>query len=113
MKKFLKILLGATSLLFTILPLAYSETSQNDSTETAGQYLNSSTITTKVKSALLAKKDIDSTKINVQSEAASNGKTIVILTGTQKSQALVELAGLTAKQVNGVTKVINNLTVAK
>ena len=114
MKKTLTIILGTIGLSLAALPVAQADNLQNGSTETTGQYMSASAITAKVKTALLSKKNLDSTRIKVQSETVSNNpdKYIVILTGTQKSQNLVDLAGLTVKEVDGVTKVINKLTVA-
>lgn len=113
MKKILNILSVAAVLSVTTVPFVLAQNVQNNNTETTGQYVNSSVVTAKVKSALLAQKNIDSSTINVQSETVTNNKIIVILTGTQKNETQIELAVLTAKNVKGVSKVINKLTVSQ
>lgn len=113
MKQALKPLFFLLGLTFAAAQVVHAETTQNDSTETTGQYANASSITAKVKSALLAKKGLDSTKISVQSETVENNKTIVLLTGTQKTQTQIDLAVATTKQVKGVTKVVNKLSIGE
>jgi len=113
MKKVLNMLVVSIGLSLVVLPLAYAETIKDENIETTSQYVDSSAITAKVKSVLLAKKGVDSTKISVQSEAAADGQIVVILTGTQPSTAQINLAGLTAMNVKGVAKVVNKLTVAR
>lgn len=72
----------------------------------AGEYLDDSTLTTKVKAALLAKKGLSSTEISVETYHG-----VVQLSGFVDSAAQVRTAGLTARGVKGVKRVKNNLSV--
>jgi hyperosmotically inducible protein len=74
--------------------------------EKAGQYIDDSAITTKVKSALLAKKGISSVEITVETFHG-----VVQLSGFVDTAAQVKLAGRTAAGVKGVREVKNSLNV--
>lgn len=75
-------------------------------TESTGQYFDDSVITTKVKSDLLAAKDIKSGNITV-----NTFKGVVQLSGFVNSPAQVLKAGQIASKVTGVVKVENDLIV--
>lgn len=72
----------------------------------AGEYVDDSTITAKVKSALLAKKGVSSADISVETYHG-----VVQLSGFVDSAEQVRLAGQTARTVGGVKEVKNNLNV--
>ncbi|MCD6045690.1 MAG: hypothetical protein K0R48_853 [Gammaproteobacteria bacterium] len=74
--------------------------------ESTGEYIDDSAITTKVKTALLAEKEISSTSISVETF-----KGTVQLSGFVASQAQVARAGEVTSKVEGVKAVHNNLLV--
>jgi len=74
--------------------------------ESTGQYVDSSVMTTKVKTALLNTKGIDSTNISV-----TTYKGTVQLSGFVNSDAQKQLAEHVAESVKGVTGVENDLIV--
>ena len=74
--------------------------------EKTGTYVDDSTITTKVKSDLLAAKDISSTHISV---ATTNG--VVTLTGTAATTQESNKAAEIARGVAGVKDVKNDIHV--
>ncbi len=76
--------------------------------ESMGQYVDNSVITLKIKSKLMADPDLKSMAISVMSQ---NGQ--VKLTGYVNTDAQKEKAGKLAKQVEGVTSVMNVLVVKK
>lgn len=72
----------------------------------AGEYVDDSTLTAKVKSALLAKKGVPSAEISVETYHG-----VVQLSGFVDNAGQARLAGRTARGVNGVKEVRNNLNV--
>lgn len=72
----------------------------------AGEVLDDASITAKVKTALIAAPDLKALQINV--DTVFN---VVTLTGTVASEGLRQQAETTAKAVEGVREVKNNLTV--
>lgn len=74
--------------------------------ETAGQYVDDSVITTKVKSAILGDPALKVTQISVETY---QGK--VLLSGFVDSPQSVQRAGEVARSVEGVKEVKNNLVV--
>lgn len=72
--------------------------------QTAGEMIDDTTITTKVKSALLAEKDVNSYDIQVET---FNGT--VQLAGFVDSQWQIDKAAQVASAVQGVQHVKNNL----
>ncbi|MBL8503437.1 MAG: BON domain-containing protein [Rhodocyclaceae bacterium] len=72
----------------------------------AGEYVDDSTLTAKVKSALLAKKGVPSAEISVETYHG-----VVQLSGFVDSAEQVRQAGRTAAGVGGVKEVKNNLNV--
>ncbi|OIZ95026.1 transporter [Candidatus Rickettsiella isopodorum] len=76
--------------------------------ETTGQYVDSSVITLKVKSKLLADPAIKGLAISVMSYKGQ-----VKLTGFADNWSQKQKAGMLAKQVEGVTGVTNNIVVKK
>lgn len=71
---------------------------------TGGEVIDDSAITTKVKSALLAEKDVNSFDIKVKTFEG-----VVQLSGFVDSQWQIDKAVQTAASVNGVLKVKNDL----
>lgn len=76
--------------------------------ETTGQYVDSSVITLKVKSKLLADPDVKGLAISVTSYKGQ-----VKLSGFANNWAQKQKAGMLAKQVEGVTGVTNAIVVKK
>ena len=74
--------------------------------EKSGAYVDDSWITTKVKSDLLATKDISSTNISVKTT-----KGVVTLTGTAKTATESNKAAQVARGVSGVTIVENDIRI--
>jgi osmotically-inducible protein OsmY len=74
--------------------------------EKTGTYVDDSSITTKVKSDLLATKDISSTHISVNT---TNG--VVTLTGTAASAKESDKAAEVARGVSGVKAVKNDIRI--
>jgi hyperosmotically inducible protein len=75
-------------------------------TESTGQYVDNTVITTKVKSALLANDEVKSFAISVESV-----KGVVQLSGFVDTAAQKSAAGKAASAVPGVKRVMNNLIV--
>jgi hyperosmotically inducible protein len=76
--------------------------------EKTGDYIGDSALTTKVKAALMAEKNLKSLPISVES---TDG--VVTLSGELASSAQVKQAVKVTKNVGGVDDVHNSLTVAK
>lgn len=77
-----------------------------NSTETTGQYVEGTAITTSVKAKLLADSDISSFDISVDTTGG-----VVTLTGTVDTQDQKNKAESIAKTVDGVTSVKNQLKI--
>lgn len=75
-------------------------------TESTGQYVDDTVITTKVKTALFEQPSLKSAQINVETY-----KGVVQLSGFITSQANVNTAVQTARNVHGVTSVKNDMIV--
>ena len=71
---------------------------------TAGQYIDDTTITARVKAAIYQEPTLKSAEINVETF-----KGRVQLSGFVSTRANVERAGVVAKGINGVTAVNNDL----
>jgi hyperosmotically inducible protein len=74
--------------------------------EKTGDFLSDSALTAKVKTALIAEKDLKSMKIDVDSKDG-----VVTLTGELPSTAMITQAETATKAVKGVKEVHNNLSV--
>lgn len=74
--------------------------------ESAGDYIDDSVITTKVKAAILAEPKLKSTEVNVETY-----KGVVQLSGFVANPADIGKAGEVARGVNGVKSVKNDLHV--
>lgn len=74
--------------------------------ESAGQYVDSSSITTQVKAALLNTPNLNSTAISVETF-----KGVVQLSGFVDSSAQSAMAQNVAQNVSGVKQVVNSLVV--
>lgn len=103
MKNFLILIIALVFSGFVINLTACASTA---STESTGQYVDNSVITTKVKTALLNNSQIPSRNITVTSY-----KGTVQLSGFVENQQQIDLAGQIASQVTGVTQVKNDLIV--
>jgi hyperosmotically inducible protein len=86
------------------LPLAKPAVAEGAG-ETTGEYVDDSMLTTKVKAALLAEKNLKSLDISVES---TDG--VVTLSGAVVSSAQIKQAVDVAKHVKGVKDVHNSLT---
>lgn len=73
--------------------------------ESAGQYLDDTVITTKVKTGILEEQSLKVFQISVKSYQG-----IVRLSGAVETEHNKATAGVVASRVTGVTKVINDLT---
>lgn len=89
-----------------LIAISLSGCASTPSSESTGQYLDSSAITTQVKTALLTKKGLDSMDISV-----TTYKDVVQLSGFVPSSNQVNLAMQAAESVTGVKNVINNLVI--
>lgn len=87
----------------TITMVACSATPTQEST---GQYVDSSSITTQVKAALLNTPNLNSASISVETF-----KGVVQLSGFVDSSAQSAMAQAAAQKVNGVKRVVNALIV--
>ena len=76
--------------------------------EKTGEFLSDSALTAKVKTALIAEKDLKSMAINVDTKDG-----VVTLTGELPTAASVTQAETATKNVKGVKAVQNQLTVKK
>ncbi len=74
--------------------------------ESTGQYIDDATITTKVKAALIADKQLKATQVSVETTQGT-----VQLTGTVDNKNQESEALRVANQVNGVRSVTDLLTV--
>ncbi len=91
--------------LVTAMPIAAC-TASSSTTDSTGQYVDDSAITTKVKTALLGDAGLKSFAIGVTTD-----KDVVHLSGTVNSDQLRAYAGHVAAGVPGVRGVVNNLAV--
>jgi osmotically-inducible protein OsmY len=89
---------AAVSMLFAI---GCASTSTQEST---GEYLDDSTITTKVKTAIFNEPSLKVAQINVKTY-----KAVVQLSGFVDSKADINTAGSIARSVKGVTSVENDI----
>ena len=103
MQTLLKILIVFFASFFFLTTVGCSSTS---TTESTGEYIDSSAITAKVKAALFDKLGADSMNIKVKTF-----KDHVQLSGFVKSQKVKDSAGNIAQSVNDVNKVTNDLIV--
>lgn len=87
---------------------AVDDMNDNGAKRSVGTAIDDSVITGKVKTALVGAEDIDAMKINVDTR---NG--VVELSGAVKNDAEKQLAEKLAGDVDGVTSVVNRLSVAK
>tara|TARA_R110000787_G_scaffold211281_3_gene321131 strand:+ start:75756 stop:76070 length:315 start_codon:yes stop_codon:yes gene_type:complete len=103
MRQFSKVrsVIAVIALLFTVA--ACEATSGR---ETAGEYIDDSTITTKVKAALLNEPALKSMQIDV-----TTFKNVVQLSGFVDNSATKVRAGQIARSTEGVTNVKNDLVV--
>ncbi|MNR84286.1 Osmotically-inducible protein Y precursor [compost metagenome] len=76
--------------------------------KSAGQIVDDTVVTTKVKSALLADSDVKGLDVVVETS-----KGIVSLSGAVNNQAQIDRAAKIAGSVEGVNSVLNNLTIKK
>lgn len=97
LKRFSAILMAA-SMLFAI---GCASTSTHES---IGEYIDDSTITSKVKSAIFNEPSLKGWQINVETY-----KSVVQLSGFANSTADIDTAGSVARSVKGVVSVKNDL----
>lgn len=95
--------IGILSMVGFLPQITWANTATN---ETAGQYIEGSTITANIKTRLLADPDVKSLNISVTTE-----KGVVTLSGSVESQAQVDKAVSIAKEVKGVNSVDNQLKI--
>jgi osmotically-inducible protein OsmY len=85
-------------------PILLSACGSTPTRESTGQYVDDSTITTKVKADFVTDKTVDSTNIKVETF-----KGTVQLSGFAKSQAEINRAVQIARNVTGVQSVKNDI----
>ena len=93
------------AVLLAAMPIA-AFTASSSTTDSTGQYVDDSAITTKVKAALLGDAGLKSFDISVTTD-----KDVVHLSGTVSSDHLRAYAGEVAAGIPGVRGVVNNLGV--
>jgi hyperosmotically inducible protein len=98
---------GGTTATTPASPSTPAEAATADN-KSAGEAVDDTVTTTKVKTALLADSDIKGLQINVDT---SNG--VVTLSGAVDNQTQIDRAGKLAADVQGVKSVTNNLTIKK
>ncbi|SFN54739.1 BON domain-containing protein [Xenorhabdus japonica] len=86
------------------MAMAISACAPTATTESTGNYIDDTVITTKIKSALLSDKVLKSTEINVETF-----KGRVQLSGFVRSPEDIKRAIQIAKEVKGVNTVINSI----
>lgn len=95
-------ILVTSSLFFGLPTISYA--ADQAKTETAGQYVDDATITTKVKAALLNEPNMNSSNINVETY-----KGVVQISGFVANKSIKNRAEELAKSVSGVKKVENDI----
>jgi len=101
---FIRTTLAATAAAVIALTAAGCAVSRGQ--ESVGAYVDDATITTQIKSRMLADKDVAGTSISVETL-----KGTVILSGFAKSSMERSTAEKIARDVNGVTMVKNEIAV--
>jgi osmotically-inducible protein OsmY len=96
----------ATSLLSIIAVAGLMGCASTATSESTGQYIDDTAITTKVKAAILDQPTLKSAEINVETF-----KGVVQLSGFVSSQDNVNTAMNTARSVKGVSSVKNDMRV--
>ena len=96
----------ATSLLSILAVAGLMGCASTATSESTGQYIDDTTITTKVKAAILDQPTLKSAEINVETF-----KGVVQLSGFVSSQDNVNTAMNTARSVKGVSSVKNDMRV--
>jgi osmotically-inducible protein OsmY len=86
--------------------VAFLGCTPSKNTESAGEFIDDSVITTKVKAAVLEESSLKSLQVSVKSY-----KGVVQLSGFVDSAESARLAGKLASGVQGVSKVTNDLIV--
>lgn len=86
--------------------LLFPACSSTSTRESTGEYIDSSTITTKVKAALVSDELVHATEVKV-----TTYKGIVQLSGFVSTQAEKDRAAIVARNISGVKSVENNITV--
>ena len=95
-----------TTFVMPILMLALASCSMFEGRETAGQYVDDTTITTKVKDAFVADPHVQAMQVNVETMQG-----VVQLSGFVDSTAMEHRAVRLAQGVSGVKSVQDNMTV--
>ena len=103
MKTIFRKILPLAAIVATAGLLGCASTSTHEST---GQYIDDTTLTAKVKTAIFEQPTLKSAEINVETF-----KGVVQLSGFVSSQDNVNTAMATARAVNGVTSVKNDMRV--
>ena len=93
-----------TALVFVGLLSASFSYAEPAKSETAGQYVDDSVITTKVKAAIFGDESLKSMQINVKTYQG-----VVQLSGFVSTQANIYKAAEVARNVGGVTNVRNDM----
>lgn len=97
---------AALAVMATMAILCFGGALAASTHESAGNYIDDSVITTKVKAAILAEPKLKATEINVETY-----KGVVQLSGFVSNPADIGKAGEVAREVKGVQSVKNDLHV--
>jgi osmotically-inducible protein OsmY len=98
--------LAVKTVCIAVLALSLGACSLFQGRETTGQYVDDTTITSKVKEAFIADKQVKATQVNVETMQG-----VVQLSGFVDSTASEQRAVQLAQQVSGVKSVKDNITV--
>lgn len=91
-----------------VFTLANAAVSEATNTAALGASVDDSVITAKIKSALVADRDVKAFDIHVQTRHGE-----VLLSGSVESQAQVERAVTIAKKIDGVRRIENRMRVER
>ncbi len=97
---------GTTNLPPTTVPGGPGGTMMNKPSTNPAGVLGDAEITLRVKNALIADKNVSASSVNADTKSQ-----VVVLRGTQATQAAITAATNDAKQIKGVKQVISQLTV--
>ncbi|MDQ2187059.1 BON domain-containing protein [Alcaligenaceae bacterium A4P071] len=91
---------------FSSITMAASTTTTNEPKQSVGEYTSDAVLTTKVKAAIVAEKDLSALDVAVETTEG-----VVQLTGTVATAAQADLAARVTRDVNGVKQVKNLIKV--
>ena len=102
----MKYLLNRSWVWMAVLLIGMAGCAGTQTRESTGEYIDDAAITTKVKSALIADKEVSAFPVSVETI-----KGVVHLTGTANTRAEADKAATIARDVAGVKAVVNKIQV--